>query len=255
MTPVQRVGDVWLKRDDLFDFDGSRGGKVRACLQIVTDAMENGTVLGLVTAGSRQSPQANIVATIAARYGLPCRAHVPAGDETPEMRAATARGATLVPHRPGYNTVIVSRAATDATESGWLEIPFGMEHPAIVQATAAQVANLPDDVQRIVVPVGSGMALSGILHGLLATGRHIPVLGVQVGADPTKRLAKYAPKGWRDMATIVQSDLDYHTHAPITVIGGVRLDPVYEAKALPFLQPGDLLWIVGRRESVHDAGH
>jgi hypothetical protein len=41
--------------------------------------------------------------------------------------------------------------------------------------------------------------------------------------------------------------LDYHQHAPVAALGGLELDPVYEAKCLPFLRPGDLLWVVGRR--------
>ena len=30
LTPVERRGDVWLKRDDLFELGGARGGKARA---------------------------------------------------------------------------------------------------------------------------------------------------------------------------------------------------------------------------------
>jgi hypothetical protein len=34
------------------------------------------------------------------------------------------------------------------------------------------------------------------------------------------------------------------------VLGELRLDPHYEAKTLPFLQEGDLLWAVGVRASA-----
>lgn len=33
-------------------------------------------------------------------------------------------------------------------------------------------------------------------------------------------------------------------------VGDVVLDPIYEAECLPFLMEGDLLWVVGCRESV-----
>lgn len=250
MTPVVKIGDIWVKRDDTFAVGTSRGGKVRACLQIVSDAVAAGGVKGLVTAGSRQSPQVNIVATIAKQYNIPCRVHVPAGGLTPELMEAQALGAKIVQHPAGRNSVIVARAREDAKEAGWLEIPFGMEHAAIVEATAKQVANLPKGIKRIVVPVGSGMALSGILHGLKANGLDIPVVGVQVGADPTKRLNKYAPAGWQQMVTIIKSELDYHDHAPTTRLGDIALDPVYESKTLPYLESGDLLWVVGRRSSA-----
>lgn len=252
LTPVEEYGGHPVKRDDLFRVGDSAGGKVRTCLTLASRP----GLTGLVTAGSRQSPQVNIVATIARRLGLPCRVHVPEakGPLTPELAAAQDAGAEIVQHRPGYNNVIIARAREDAAERGWAEIPFGMECPEAVEATAAQAANIPSDTRRVVVPVGSGMTLAGVLTGLEREGlTHIPVLGVVVGADPADRLETYAP-GWRDRATLVHSDLDYHDHAPVTRLGDLDLDPVYEAKCLPFLEDGDLLWVVGRRGSLAEAG-
>jgi hypothetical protein len=244
ITPVERHGGHWVKRDDLFQRAGARGGKVRTCSALAEGAK------GLVTAGSRQSPQVNIVARIAQDLGVPCRVHVPSGALTPELLSAQEAGAELVQHSPGYNTVIVSRARKDAAERGWTEIPFGMECQEAVEQTAAQVpARFPKDVRRLVVPVDSGMSLAGILAGLESRGLSLPVLGVQVGADPTKRLDEFAP-GWRDRCDLVQSDLDYHAAAPETQIGDLTLDPIYESKCLPFLEAGDLLWVVGIRPSA-----
>jgi 1-aminocyclopropane-1-carboxylate deaminase/D-cysteine desulfhydrase-like pyridoxal-dependent ACC family enzyme len=92
------------------------------------------------------------------------------------------------------------------------------------------------------------MSLAGIVVGLQSTGRDTPVLGVRVGADPTKRLNTYAP-GWRKHATLTPSGTDYHTRADHTRLGQLLLDPIYEAKCLPHLQPGDLLWTVGIRST------
>ena len=36
LTPVDKIGDIWAKREDLFAFAGARGGKVRACLKIAS---------------------------------------------------------------------------------------------------------------------------------------------------------------------------------------------------------------------------
>lgn len=247
LTPVELHGGHPVKRDDLFRVAGGAGGKVRTCLTLARTADA-----GLVTAGSRQSPQVNIVAGIAATLGLPCRVHVPAakGGLTPELSAAKAAGAEIVEHRPGYNTVIVARAREDAETLGWTEIPFGMECWEAVRATAAQVRNLPADATRLVVPVGSGMSLAGILTGLDEVDSDLPVLGVIVGADPTERLDAYAPAGWRERCELIASPLDYHQHAPATELGTLSLDPVYEAKCLPFLREGDALWVVGCRETA-----
>lgn len=244
LTPVQKVGDLWVKRDDLFSVAGVRGGKARTCWALAKGAA------GLVTAGSRQSPQVNIVAHIARELGVPCRVHTPTGELSPEVRQAQECGAEVVQHKAGYNNVIIARAREDAQRLGWTEIPFGMECKEAVAQTRRQVANLPAEAKRLVIPVGSGMSLAGVLWGLHDHNINIPVLGVCVGADPTKRLDKYAPPDWREMVTLKKSPLDYHKAAPDTSLGDIVLDEIYEAKCLPFLEPGDCLWVVGIRATA-----
>ncbi len=230
-------------RDDLYERGGSRGGKVRTCWQLAQSGKP------LVTAGARHSPQVGIVAGIAAILGVPCRVHVPAGGTTPEIEAAAAHGAQVIRHRPGYNTVIVKRAADDAQQRGWQLIPFGMEHQQAIteMSTAAAWALTHTQPDRLVVPVGSGMTLAGLLHGVPDS---LPVLGVQVGADPTKRLDRWAPTGWRDRVHITQHPSDYSSPVQATLPNGDTLDPHYEAKCLEHVQPNDLLWIVGLRQTA-----
>lgn len=241
LTPVEQHGEVWLKRDDLFRVAGVSGGKARTCWRLAQGAS------GLVTAGSRSSPQANIVAQVGRELGVPVRVHMPAGEATPEQAAAIEAGAAVVPHRPGHNSVIVARAREDAAARGWTEIPFGMECEAAVQATSEQVANLPAEAVRVVVPVGSGMTLAGITQGMAERDQWLPILGVVVGADPERRLARWAADGWRDHVTLVPSGSDYHQPADVLEYDGVALDAHYEAKAAAFLEPGDVLWCVGIR--------
>jgi hypothetical protein len=253
ITPVEEHdlpagGRVHVKRDDRYTVHGSGGGKVRSCLAI---ASAQGQPEGLVTAGSRHSPQVNIVAAVAAALGVPCRVHVPAAEaQTPELLAARAAGAEVIEHRPGHNSVIKARARDDAAASGWTLIPFGMEHPLAVEQTARQVASIgamDPKPQRIVVPVGSGMSLAGVLAGLDALGLDIPVVGIVVGADPVKRLDQYAP-GWRGRCELVDAGLPYDAELHDASLG-FPLDPVYEAKCVRHLHDGDLLWVVGCRET------
>jgi hypothetical protein len=179
---------------------------------------------------------------------LRARCHVPHGALGPEVLEAEAWGAELIRCKPGYNTVLAARAREDAAERGWGEVPFGMECEEAVRQTMLQVANIPSGVRRIVIPVGSGMSLAGVLHGLLRTGRTIPVLGVVVGADPHRRLDRYAPPLWNMMASLVRAGVPYDLEVDV-VIGEVVMDPIYEAKCLPFLEEDDLLWVVGVRNS------
>lgn len=227
LTPIEQYGDIWLKRDDLYEVAGVRGGKVRTCYTLAQGAA------GLVTAGSRESPQCNIVASIAQHLGVPCQVHTPSGKLGPEVALAKKKGAEVVQHLPGYNSVIVSRAKRAAIDLGWKEIPFGMECREATIATSQQVDQIPIGVNRIVIPVGSGMSLSGVLHGLKNAGLSIPVLGVVVGANPEKRLDLYAPKDWRHMVTLVNAGCDYHERVDAS-LGDVTLDPIYEAKCYRF---------------------
>jgi 1-aminocyclopropane-1-carboxylate deaminase/D-cysteine desulfhydrase-like pyridoxal-dependent ACC family enzyme len=243
-TPIERHGGYWVKRDDLFEVAGAKGGKARTCWALAQGAR------GLVTAGTLASPQVNIVARIARELGVPCRAHVPTGALGPEVEAARAAGAEIIQHNPGRNSVIIKRARDDAAArvgDGWVEVPFGMECPEAVRQTASQVRDIPNDVQRIVVPVGSGMSLAGVLVGLEQLGRLLPVLGVVVGANPRKLLERYAAATAIERVRLVESGSNFRKRAQDTRLGDLDLDPIYEAKCLPFLRPGDLLWIIGHR--------
>lgn len=242
ITPVQKIGKLWVKRDDLYFLSRARGGKVRTCL-----ALAHGEKGGLVTAGARKSPQVQIVAEVARELGLKARLHVPSGELTSELLIARQLGGEIVQHSPGRNSVIVARAREDAKERGWKEIPFGMECQEAIEQTRKQVANIPKGVKRLVITVGSGMSLAGVLWGLKDISRDIPVIGIKVGANPTKRLDKYAPEDWRDMVRLEDPGIAYKKTAVETTIGDVEVDPIYEGKCLPYLKDGDLFWIVGIR--------
>lgn len=246
-TPVEKYDGIWYKRDDLFEVAGVRGGKVRTCL-----ALAQGAKVGLTTAGSRSSPQVNIVANIAKHLGLPCVAHTPEGVLNPELEMAKAAGCKIIQHRAGYNNVIVARSRAYAKETGYTDIPFGMEHDLAIVETAAQVANIPHGVKRIVMPIGGGMSFAGVMHGLVMFNRDIRLIGVQVGADPFKRLQRWAPMGWRGMKVEIvkpRYSYKYDDYVPTKMPIPFTLDPVYEAKCQDWLEPGDLMWCVGIRQS------
>jgi 1-aminocyclopropane-1-carboxylate deaminase/D-cysteine desulfhydrase-like pyridoxal-dependent ACC family enzyme len=275
LTPVSRVIEprwaVWLKRDDAFMMEGIRGGKVRACWHLATRDYDDGGGLlparrlpparGLITASARKSPQAQIVARLAHKLGIPARCHMPEGQATEEMEDMVAHGGTLVQHKAGYNNVIIARALADyakLSKDGWRYIPFGMEHRAAMECTADQAQSIFDMMyqarvkpSRIVICIGSGMSAAAVLHGLKRRKLAIPVLGIRIGADPTRRLDRFAPDDWRKNLTVhdITGEVPYETAVDASV-GGVKLDPHYEAKCVPFLRTDDLLWVVGIRATA-----
>lgn len=241
-TPVQEIGGIFLKRDDLCEpVPGARGGKARTIYALAKHRRQ------IITAGGRGSRQIKIAALIGKHLEIPVRVHVPDGQDTPEMIAAQEAGATLIKHRPGYTTVVTYRAHQDAVtqsiETETAEVPYACICHEHIRQTAAQVAALipyADRIKRIVVPVGSGMTISAVMNGLRTYKLDIPIAGITCGASPEKQIGRFAP----DWVELFSSGIDYHdeVHARI---GDIDLDPIYEGKCVRFLQPGDLLWIVG----------
>lgn len=243
LTPVERYGRVFLKRDDLYQLADVPvcGGKVRAIYALAQGARY------LVSFGSRYSPHVHRVAAVAAFLDIPCRLHIASGANTPSVQAAEDLRAQIIRYRAGYLSVLQARAREDAHASSSTLIPFGVVCQEAANQVSAQTANLPTDMQRLVIAVGSGITLAGILQGLREYCRATPVLGVCVGKDPTPILDTYAPIGWRHQVELVHSPLKFEEHAKKTQLADITLDPVYEAKCLPYLQPGDLLWVIGLR--------
>jgi hypothetical protein len=99
--------------------------------------------------------------------------------------------------------------------------------------------------------MGSGFSVAGILEGLDRYDIDLPVLGVRVGIDVADTLDEWAPADWRERADfeMADSDLEYEERPETTSIAGVPVDPIYEAKALPYAEPGDLFYIVATRET------
>lgn len=244
MTPIEWHGGYPVKREDRWRLNGVNGSKVRAMAQLLAGQP------GVVAFGSRHSPHCNRIAHVCQRLGIPFRAHIASGELPPEMLSAQAAGGEIIQHNPGYMNVIRKRARDDAQARGWYLVPFGLICEETAEDAAGQVANLPADIQRLVCCVGSGITLAGVIRGLQRAGRgDLPILGVCVGSSPQETLDTYAP-GWRDQVTLQQSALEYETPAPQCHLGEMILDPIYEAKCLPYLQAGDCLWIVGIRQTA-----
>jgi len=266
LTPIETIDGVYLKRDDLYCRSGIRGGKVRACWHLATRTHDNGPGLltgllppaeGLITASARKSPQAQIVARLAHTLGIPARCHMPRGEKTEEMKDMEAHGGELIQHKAGYNNVIIARAREDMRyRSAWRYIPFGMEHLAALACTRNQVQSIPVEMafgnihlpKRIIICLGSGMSAAGVLHGLAYHQLNIPVIGIQIGADPTKRLNHFAPRNWWQQMDIINITDKYKYHEAVEAkLGNVLFDPHYESKCLEYVEHGDLFWVVGIR--------
>lgn len=260
ITPIEQVNNFFFKRDDYYVQYDVCGGKVRSAYKIITENINNyitnfsyqEKVKGFTTAGSKQSPQIIICATICENLKIPFVAHTPSGKLSKEFeKIINYKYTTIAQHKAGYNSVIIKRAKDYALENNFYYIPFGMECNEAIEETSKQVTNIleyKDFIKRIVCPIGSGMSFLGIVKGLYDFNINIPLLGIQVGADYKKRFEKFNINSYTTVNyEILKTNEDYHTYIKSNKFSNIELDPIYEAKCIPFLKEGDLLWIVGKR--------
>ncbi len=121
-----------------------------------------------------------------------------------------------------------------------------------IDLISKQCANIPLNVDRIVVPIGSGVTFCGVLKGLMDFKRfNVKVLGVETGADSSKFIANNLPF-MNEISfdiKIYREDLSpskrYEAKSYRSIGNGLKLNPLYEGKCFDFLQQGDLMWIVG----------
>lgn len=239
-TPVDFVqsSGIWMKRDDLFRLHGVNGSKVYEALAIAKRSEH-----GLIGYGSRWSCTAAAMGAAAKELGVSASFHAPHGGRTPELEVAEALGVRVVRQKPGYLSQCRAAASHEALLSG---ASVGLAHEAAIVAVAGQVRNVPVEVERIVLPVGSGVLLAGVCLGLLDTFHAATVIGVVVGAQPDVRMLDlYAPT-WRQFTHLVPSELPYERGVQAK-FRNVELDPLYEAKTIDLLRKGDMLWNSGIR--------
>lgn len=182
LTPCELRGGIWWKREDLYRIEpyGVNGSKLRACQHLLTRAAARGDLMEVVSASSVLSPQAAMAAVVAEQLGLECEIIV--GATTREKAAkhksiaiALDAGAIVTSVPVAYNTYLQKRAAEAALRPGAWRLPYGITTPveapledveAFLQVGGAQVANLPDEVETLVLPFGSANTACGVLYGL-----------------------------------------------------------------------------------------
>lgn len=247
LTPIEKINNVYIKREDKFIINDVCGGKTRSAYELIINGIEQGYT-NFVTAGSRQSPQCEIVSYLCEYLNVKAHLFMPKGKDTSVIKNINNNSNSTI-HRTkvGYNSVICKWSNDYAIENNFYYIPFGMECEENIKVTQHQVKNIPNDIKRIIMPIGSGMSFVSVLNGLeLYQKYNINVVGIQIGKDVQKTLKKYlnAPHIHYE---IINSELKYAQIPKNTTIGNIELDPTYESKCIPYLKDNDLFWIVGKR--------
>lgn len=289
LTPVEAHGAIRFKREDYFaplGYGGVNGAKVRQLLWVLGAYQRNleGRSGGVVMAGSVHSPQLGRVAVVAKHLGLPL--HIVLGSEAKErhenVAIAAAFGAQFTKAKAPYFNPHLQYQARQLLEAQCpsyylLEYALSLEGPperleAFYRFCGEQAQNIPDDVETLLVPAGSGNTTLALLYAIVRYAPRALREVVLFGIGPTRltwieeRLkllaqasglplgdyytrqyhhhpdlqARYA-HGKTAPVQLVHYDLQttgfakYAQRMP-AVAGGVTLHPVYEGKMWRYME-------------------
>ncbi len=254
ITPVDKFDGWYAKRDDSacsIGADFPSGSKVRQYIRMAESSSKDAVML---VGCSAFAAQQIYVADCAKRMDRKAIVLVPKRKERSVMTQwAEYRGAEIIEVTPGYPSVYRCRAREMAKKLNGC-VRWNREM-AIVD-TAIQVKNLPKKVKRVVVPVGSGLVASGILLGLALQNRlEVSVLAVSVSTMIAKASEILSLCSDRYSGALPKLDLiclkkKYSSPEVASLPNDVLLDPYYAAKAFPFVQADDCLWVTGYRGSL-----
>lgn len=250
LTPVEKYNGIWLKRDDYFVLGECNGGKLRQAMNLIEEnysEIKTKHFSEVVCSASIKSPQSAIISEVAKYFNLKCKiVCYKTKKENRNLSIAQSNGAIILGVKSGYNSVIESHAKK---ERGFF-INMGFKSEIAIDSITPQVQNIPDNLDYLVLSIGSAMNFIGILKGLKKYNKKVgEVIGVFVGKSPKlilqeKKADSYYPY------TLIKSQYSYGQE--LNIENGL-LDPIYEAKAWEWLSENldlsknILFWIIGKR--------
>ena len=269
ITPVQQIGAMFFKRDDLyapFGVGGVNGGKLRQCMMLIEAALKRADWKGIMTYCSVHSPQGPITAAAARYYGLPCIVAYGGVSKysvaTMQMpRLCMSYGAKIeVVAASGRHNVLKARAEAIAEARGYFVVQYGINlddyGEVLLGAVAEQTQNIPDGLDDLYITCGSGITASGVIVGLERHEKNVKNIHLVATAFDRQEKVRATLRRFG-----VDRDFIYHDlfHTPgfayekrqLLRVGGIKLHPNYEAKTMKYILEhklntrNALMWIVG----------
>jgi len=280
LTPWEDHNGIWFKREDYFaplGYGGPNGSKMRQLIWYINRYRQDKT--HILTGASIQSPQLSMSAIVGAHYGLPARQVVYSKPDTvlrhPNPRIAAGFGAVFEYANGPYNPIL-QRRVQDLTQPTSLVVEYGITLPheryaadevrKFHEVGAHQTQNLPDSVQRLIVPAGSCNSLTSVMLGLSRDSHNVKELfTLSIGPDKRpwmlERLTKIGvdvfnfPFKWRHFSLHDSGYSKYSDHFKGERWDNIQFHPTYEAKMIRWLSQNDMMfdqpdgktgfWIVG----------
>lgn len=284
LTPVEKIGSLWFKREDYFaplGYGGINGSKLRQCIYLFSRHLSRA---GVISGSSVKSPQISMSAIVAKRYGQHAIEVIGATKVNTAMQhenvmIGAAAGARFVINKVAYNPALQRKTLelTNRFPSYW-RLEYGISMPkesssqdfdSFHRLGADQVSNIPEHITDLVIPTGSGNSAISILYGIYTYRPrnlkriYFMLIGPNKMSFVHERLNAINPRILPWLIENVEGNVfDLHGEEYATYqdevqfeYNGIEFHPTYEAKCMKYLTEyaPELLsdttcfWIIGSK--------
>ena len=273
-TPVHQSSiGVRFKREDLFKpFEDSpvNGTKLRQCIWLVKNLSAGKK--RVVSAASVRSPQLAMAAKVSKEFGKECvlfvgSSNLEAAKKNPMVKLADEYGAHFNQAPCPFNSAL-QKTARDFVQEGdyFLEYGISTTQPDhwkdFYSFGGLATANIPQDIEKIIIPAGSCNSVLSLLIGLYNSDRLFDFEYHLVGVGPSKyqmlmERFEHVTQTPLPEDKITYDDLhgvyQYSDSVPFS-LEGINFHPTYEGKVMTHLfnnrrdflhNDKNLFWIVG----------
>ncbi|CAB4162902.1 hypothetical protein UFOVP787_172 [uncultured Caudovirales phage] len=190
LTPIEKVGDTFFKREDKFaplGYGGINGSKLRQCIWLTDEYVKNhSNPVGIISGTSVKSPQLPMGSAVAEHYNLDSVHVIGATKPSIANKHENVAMATwfnakfyIVPNI-AYNPVLQRKVKHLLEKDKFLKDYFYLEYgitldhklnpPKRVEQFhfigSEQVKNIPDHIENLIIPAGSCNSCTSILYGI-----------------------------------------------------------------------------------------
>ena len=235
LTPVEKLGEIWFKREDYFaplGYNSVNGSKLRQCIWLVNQWVKSKRVRGVISGSVVGSPQHPFISSICKHYGISCLTVTGSKNylQHKNMRLANEMGSKFYVSKVGYAKTLEAicyRLQKKLPGHEVLETNITVDEkrnsPERVEAFhyigAYQVKNIPDHIETIFIPSGSCNSITSILYGISMMPpknlKRIFIMGI--GNNGSKNL-KYIPQRLEIISKVIGKNIN--DNFDWSIIGG-----------------------------------
>ena len=228
---IKEYNGIKVVRDDLLN-----GGTKRRAFTVYVKSKPE--IDEFVYASPRQGYAQLSLAYACRDLGKKCTVTVPQGERYWLTNKAVEVGANIIEVPMGYLTNIQAKAKKYCFDNGAHLIPFGGDHPIIVEAMRQTALSLDINPTEVWTVMSSGV----LSRGLQAAWPDAKVYGVRIGHNTTRRE--------QGRAETFKSDYKFHQECKEPERPPFPSSLTYDSKAWVFIKEhaskGSLFWNVGK---------